>query len=319
MKSSESGSKSALARELGISRSGLYYHPKIPDKDEQLRLEIEQVMIDNPGYGYRRVSIALNINHKRAKRVMKKYDLKPARRAKSPRKKADEGNEPSSFPDVLRHSSPIEPDIVWVSDFTYILFQSRFYYLVTVIDHYTGVPLGFNISRSHDASFVKVAIERAIKEAGRVPEYFHSDQGSEYVSQDIVLWLEEQGVKISKSPKGSPWRNGSQESFFGRFKVEFGDFNRFGSVSELCEEINQMMFYFTHLRIKNRLKMPPAEFRKKWFDKSSIAPRLTPAILPPPAGSYPHTHTTGDLEGSGVDIWITAPNTQDHSQCVTPV
>jgi hypothetical protein len=55
--------------------------------------EIEQVMFDNPGYGYRRVSIALNINHKRAKRVMEKYNLKPARRAKSPRKKADEGNE----------------------------------------------------------------------------------------------------------------------------------------------------------------------------------------------------------------------------------
>ena len=119
--------------------------------------------------------------------------------------------------------------------------------------------------QAHDASFVRIAIKRAIKEAGRVPEYFHSDQGSEYLAEEILLWLKAQGVKISKSLKSSPWRNGSQESFFGRI-VEFGDCNRFNSVSELCEEINQMMFYFTHLRIKNRLKIAPAEFRKKWFE-----------------------------------------------------
>lgn len=318
MKASEEGTKSALARELGISRSGLYYRPKIPDKDELLRLEIERVMAANPGYGYRRVGIELKINHKRAKRVMKKYNLKPARRAKSPRKKSDEGNEPSSYPDILRLFSPIEPDLVWVSDFTYIKFQGTFYYLVTVIDYYTGVPLGFNISKNHDASFVKVAIERAIKEAGRVPEYFHSDQGSEYLSQEITLWLESLGVKISNSPKGSPWRNGSQESFFGRFKVEFGDFDRFDSVSELCEEINQMMFYFTHLRIKTRLKMSPAKFRKTWFEKYSIGAKVTPRALVLPASSYQHTHSTTDYEGSAVDMLITAEHPRA-SDCVIVV
>jgi hypothetical protein len=36
-----------------------------------LRKLIEEVMSLNPGYGYRRVALALNMNHKRAKRVMK--------------------------------------------------------------------------------------------------------------------------------------------------------------------------------------------------------------------------------------------------------
>ena len=306
MRAAENGTKSELAKQLGVSRSSLYYRAKIPEKDEQLRLQIEKVMIANPGYGYRRVAWTLGINPKRSKRVMNKFNLKPARRAKSPRKKADEGNEASSYPDILWRFSPIEPDVVWVSDFTYIWFQDRFYYLVTVIDYYTGVPLGFNISKNHDTSFVRVAIERAIKVAGRVPEYFHSDQGSEYLSDEIISWLESEGIKISKSPKGSPWRNGSQESFFGRFKVEFGDFSRFYSVSELCEEINQMMFYFTHVRIKNRLKMPPAKFRKQWFEKYSVPAKVTPIAPVLPASSYPHTHSTTDSEKSAVDMWITA-------------
>ena len=51
----------------------------MPAKDEALRREIEKVMRENPGYGSPRVAMALGINLKRAARVMRKYDLKPAR------------------------------------------------------------------------------------------------------------------------------------------------------------------------------------------------------------------------------------------------
>lgn len=43
----ETTNKSALARELKVSRSSLYYRPKKPDKDEALRREIERVMLKN--------------------------------------------------------------------------------------------------------------------------------------------------------------------------------------------------------------------------------------------------------------------------------
>jgi hypothetical protein len=46
MSVAEAGTKSALARELGVSRASLYYQRKLPEKDELLRREIEAVMIN---------------------------------------------------------------------------------------------------------------------------------------------------------------------------------------------------------------------------------------------------------------------------------
>ena len=260
-------SKAALARRLSVSRASLYYRKKIPEKDEGLRKAIEKLLPDNPGYGYRRVALELGINHKRAWRVMRKYGLKPLRRAKAPRKPGDAGRAPTGRPDVLSLWWPIEPDIVWISDFTFIRFHDRFIYLVTILDAFTGEVLGFNISFTHDARFVLTAIERALNYTGKLPEWFHSDQGSEFDSELVTGWLTSRGVSLSNSPKKSPWRNGSQESFFGRFKVEFGDPERFDRLTDLLEELYRMLRYFSEKRIKNRLKMPPAKFREQWHNK----------------------------------------------------
>jgi transposase InsO family protein len=261
--------KSALARELGVSRSSLYYRPKKPDKDEVLRREIERVMLKNPGYGSPRVAIALGINEKRAARVMRKYGLRPARRAKTPYKAADQGRESLEYPCILSLLSPVAPDVVWASDFTFICYRGTFVYLCTVIDVFTGEVLGFNISRTHDANFVLLAIRRAIERTRIVPQWFHSDQGSEYASNIVRSFLIARGITISMNPKSAPWCNGSQESFFGRFKVEFGEFARFDTYAELLEELYQQLYYFTFERIKTKLKMSPAEFRQEWIARQS--------------------------------------------------
>lgn len=269
MAATEERNKSALAKELGVSRSSLYYRPKKPDKDEALRREIEQVMLKNPGYGSPRVAIALKINEKRAARVMKKFGLRPARRSKTPYKPADQGRESLALPCALSTLSPIAPDVVWASDFTFICYRGSFVYLCTVIDVFTGEVLGFNISRTHDANFVLLAIKRAVERTTTVPEWFHSDQGSEYASNRVQSFLESRGVTISMNPKSSPWCNGSQESFFGRFKVEFGEFDRFETYAELLEELYQQLSYFTFERIKTKLRMSPAEFRQEWIARQS--------------------------------------------------
>ena len=190
MAATEERNKSALARKLEVNRSSLFYRPKKPEKDEALRREIEQVMLKNPGYGSPRVVIALNIDEKRAARVMKKFGLRPARRSKTPCKSGDQGRESLTVPCILSKLSPIAPDVVWASDFTFICFRGAFVYLCTAIDVFTGEVLGFNISRTHDANFVLLAIKRAAERAGTVPDWFHSDQGSEYASSRVQSFLE---------------------------------------------------------------------------------------------------------------------------------
>lgn len=295
----EPGNKSRLAKKLGVSRGSLYYRHKIPAKDEELRRAIEAVMEKHPGYGSPRVAIALKINKKRAARVMRKFGLKPARRSKTPRKPEDEGREPLSHPNILGKLSPIAPNVVWASDFTFISYNGEFIYLCTVLDVFTGEVLGFNISRRHDAAFVRLAIERALRKAGGVPIWFHSDQGSEYASEEIQSWLMGLGVTISMNPKGSPWCNGSQESFFGRYKVEFGDFKRFDTYADLLEELYSQLNYFSNIRIKTKLRMAPAEFRQCWEErhqKLSTDSESPPHPLCPPSVVEAHRPGCAALE-----------------------
>lgn len=255
--------KKELARRLGVSRGMLYYRHKLPARDDELRQRVEDVMICHHAYGHRRVADELGINRKCALRIMRKYNLKPARRCKTPHKADDAGRAPSCYPDITSSLSPIAPDVLWVGDFTFISFHGEFVYLATILDRFTAEVLGFSIMTSHSAELVLDAIKSALR-SGRHPEWFHSDQGSEYNSDAFISKLRASGIEISMAPKASPWRNGAQESFFGRFKVEFGDPNRFTSLPELIEEIYIRISYYNHQRIHTRHRMPPTVFRKKW-------------------------------------------------------
>ncbi len=287
MAAAERGSKTKLAKELGISRSSLYYRHRLPGRDRELRQKIEVVIAENPGYGAPRIAMALGLNRKRISRVMKKFGLKPARRAKKPRKPLDQGNPSLAVPNILKRLFPIVPNFVWVSDFTFIRYRSIFVYLCTVLDLFTSEVLGSNISLHHDARFVWLSIWRAVQRVGCFPAWLHSDQGSEYASEMVASWLMTNHVQISMSPKQSPWWNASQESFFGRFKVEFGDVDRFESLGELIEALYRQLHYHSSVRIKSKLRMAPADFRAKWYrDRNLLDPLLSTGsqVLVAPGG-----------------------------------
>ena len=252
----------------------LYYQHRQPSKDEELRVRIEAVMLKNPGYGHKRVADALEISRKRAKRVMKLFNLKPARRAKSPVKAGDIGQPESHKPDILTRLSPIAPDVVWIADFTYIWFHDRFVYLATVIDRYTREVLGFSVMTEHSAELVLRALRMALLKAEILPIWFHSDQGSEYTSGSVERLLAQHKIEISHSPKSSPWRNGSQESFFGRFKTEIGDLERFNTLSELIEAIYCHIAYYNTERIHTAHRVAPSVARERYKKRLTTYPQV---------------------------------------------
>lgn len=260
--------KSTLARRLGIARSTLYYRSKKTDADEEARTLIEEVMIGNPAYGHKRIALALGWNKKKALRLMKKFGLKPRlRRGQRWQKKGDIGLVPSGYQNLVSNWSPIDPDIVWFADFTYLRVRDSFLYLATVIDGYTKEILGFAISRRHNRKLVKEATMEAVTFRKRLPQIFHSDQGSEYQSDEHLKLLEGMGVKVSMSEKGSPWQNGHQESFYSQFKLELGKLDHL-SEGEIVEKIYQQIYYYNHLRIHTTLKMPPRRYHSNHMNRS---------------------------------------------------
>lgn len=258
------------ARILGVSRSRFYYQPKLPAKDDALKKVVELVLRDHPGYGYRRITLELRrrgqrINEKRVLRVMKKYNLwPPVWLSGKPKRRRTKGKSPpSNIPNLAETLCPIQPDVVWAGDFTYIRYHSRWLYLATVIDVYTREIAGWQIGYYHTSQLVIEAIESALANRIRAPDIFHSDQGSEYVSHECQERLAQHNIQPSHSPKGKPWKNGRQESFYNSFKRELGDISRFREFDYFYEAVAQLINYYNQRRIHSALKMPPTEFYEK--------------------------------------------------------
>lgn len=260
--------KAKTARTLGISRSSLYYKPKRELIDTEVKAQIEAVLADNPAYGHKRIALALKLNKKRILRVMKKFNIKPyRRRSKKPVKKEDQGKPATNYTNLIsamvENKTISKPNHIWCTDFTYIKYQNRFIYLATIIDLFTREIVGVNISRFHNRFLVIGAVENALS-SYPPPVIIHCDQGSEYDSDDFIQFVTMVGSQISMSDKSSPWQNGHQESFFGHFKTESGDLNRFETLGELIEYIYQQIYYYNNKRIHTSLKMSPVEFRKQY-------------------------------------------------------
>ena len=252
--------RTLAAKALNVSRSAIYYRSKKLEKDWQLKAQIEQVLTGDPSYGYRRVADALHINKKKAQRVMKLFGMKAyRRRGKKPKKN---GASNLFFPNLLKMNFPQQPNHIWVSDFTYIQFKSKFVYLATVMDLFTREVVGWSVLTNHSAQLTLQSLFIALAYHPR-PEIFHSDNGREYGAKQFIRALTEFGINISRSNKKAPWENGYQESFYSQFKVDLGDPNRSKTLGELVYEIHHLIWRYNHTRIHSALRMPPVLFAKQ--------------------------------------------------------
>jgi putative transposase len=256
----DSTSKAALARSLGVSRQSLYYHPRRPAKDEVLRERILATLKEHPAYGHRRIALALKQNKKWILRVMRLYHIRPTIIRKGKYQRFAREITPTTIPSRLKDLCAIQPDAIWVGDFTRLWFHSRYVYLATVMDSFTREVVAWQLGLHHTTRLVLDVLEEAERKRGHAPQLFHSDQGSEYTSLTCVQWLIRHRIIPSNSPKGKPWTNGRQESFYSNFKLEFGSAHGYKTVEELTEALGRFIHYYNSRRIHGALKMPPRQF-----------------------------------------------------------
>lgn len=262
----QSSNKKLIAEAMNINRKNIYNKNKKDIKDISVKADIEKTFESHPSYGHRRLALELKMNKKKILRIMHKYGLKPPRLWYQ--KKFTTQSDPDyqdQFRNLLKDSEMISSNIgdIWSSDLTYIKYQDKFFYLAIIQDIVSKEVVGFNLSDKHDSNLVLKTIKEAVSNTKAPPKIFHCDRGREYLSQNCIDFLENLKVKISVSDPGSPWQNSWSESFFSRFKNEFGSFTRFDSFGELIENIYQYLDYYNTQRIQLKLKMSPYQFKQK--------------------------------------------------------
>ena len=126
------------------------------------------------------------------------------------------------------------PNLVWVSDITYIRASAKWYYLCVVIDLFSRKVVGWNLSNKPDADLVIAAFMDAWHKRNiNFGLMFHSDRGSQYTAFSFRKLLDSLNVVQSFSKKGYPFDNAVCESFFKYLKKERTNRNSYHSFEEL--------------------------------------------------------------------------------------
>jgi putative transposase len=262
-----------LCQWLGISRSWYYAHPAAggplgADLGEiALRDAIERLVLDFPGYGYRRVTQALRrsgwlVNHKRALRVMREESLLCQLKRRFV-VTTDSTHGYRAYPNLLASLTLERLDQVWVADITYIRLPTAFAYLACVLDAFSRRCIGWKLSRQIDTALTLAALEMAIDvRQPRRGLIHHSDRGVQYASTEYVSRLEEIGARVSMSATGHPYDNAKAESFFKTLKREevyLKDYQTFADAeANLGQFIDDV---YNTKRLHSSLGYhPPAEF-----------------------------------------------------------
>ena len=113
------------------------------------------------------------------------------------------------------------PDTVWVTDITYIRTHEGWLYLAAVIDLYSRKVVGWSMGSRMQTSLALNALLMAVwrrKPADKV--IVHSDQGSQFTSQEWREFLSDHNLEASMSRRGNCYDNAVAESFFHLLKTE---------------------------------------------------------------------------------------------------
>jgi transposase InsO family protein len=113
-------------------------------------------------------------------RLMREMGLEGAIRGKPIRTTVSDKAAPCPLDKVNRQFRAPAPNMLWLSDFTYVSTWSGFVYVAFVIDAYARRIVGWRVSRTAHASFVLDALEQALHERQPVRKsglIHHSDRG----------------------------------------------------------------------------------------------------------------------------------------------
>jgi putative transposase len=227
-----------ICKVLPIAPSTYYEHaararepermPARAKRDAELMGEIRRVFDENFGvYGVRKVwrqmlREGFEVARCTVARLMKKMALQGVIRGKRVRTTVPDKAVPCPLDHVNRRFRVERPNLLWVSDFTYVSTWTGFVYVAFVIDAFARRIVGWRVSRSAHAGFVLDALEQALHDRRPVGGglVHHSDRGVQYVSIKYTERLAEAGLVPSVGSVGDSYDNALAETINGLYKAE---------------------------------------------------------------------------------------------------
>jgi len=256
---------------LEISRSWYYaaQDPTPSEADTLLRARIEEIVLEFPGYGYRRVTKTLQregqeVNHKRVLRIMREESLLCQLKRRFV-VTTDSRHEFGSYPNRIKGLLVIRLNQVWIADLTYVRLPRGFVYLAAILDWFSRKVIGWAMSRWIDAALALEALDHALAtrsiSAGLT---HHSDHGVQYASAAYVSRLEDHGIAISMAAIGNPYENARAEAFFKTLKTEEVYLKDYTDADDAQKQIGHFIeALYNAKRLHSSLDYrPPSEFER---------------------------------------------------------
>lgn len=264
---------------LRVSPSGFYeWLDRSPCRrareDERLLALVRRSFQDSDKtYGSPRVWLDLRdwgerCGQKRVARLMHQAKLRA--RPKRRRPPLDSGVRVEHFiaPNLLdRQFEAAAPNQKWVADFTYIATAEGWLFLAVVLDLFSRRVVGWSMQPTMSAQLVLDALVMALWRRGKPSELLHhSDQGSQYTSEDFQRLLADQGIVCSMSRRGDVWDNAAMESFFSSLKLERVSRCRYRSRDEARADVFDYIerFYNPRRRHSSLGNISPVEYELRF-------------------------------------------------------
>ena len=209
-------------------------------------------------YGYRRITALLRsagweVGKDRVQRIWRREGLKV------PQKQRPRGRLWLNDGSCVR-LRPERPNHVWSYDFVSArTHDGRTLRLLTLIDESTRECLAIRVERRMGSQEVIETLSDVMLWKG-IPEHLRSDNGPEFIAQQLRQWLAKLGTATLYIEPGSPWENGYCESFNGKLRDECLNGEIFYSLKEAQVVIEQWRVQYNTVRPHSALGYrPPAK------------------------------------------------------------
>ena len=249
---------------MGIARGTLAQKPS-PDKNAQLRERLREIWRPNMGYRMAHAVVKPEFEPLNVKRVHRLWKEEQLGQRRCYRKKRTGNPVPLSAQG---------PNQVWCVDFCFDWAENGSRLKVMAIqDEFTKELLALEVGTSLKASHLQAVLARLFEERG-APSFLRSDNGPEFISRSLAVFLSRSGTQSRFIAPGSPWQNGHAESLVSRLRAELLGVEVFFNLADAQMKLAVYRRYYNAHRPHSSLGYRPPTAAARVLELGRASPSL---------------------------------------------